>query len=312
MFGAALALGGLSLLGGYISHRMSDANNDRSDRFARNYVQIRSADARRAGINPLFALGAPAIQPSISQLGSDYGLSQAGQDLSRMASVYADRRQRQAVIDLELKKGEADIRNVELKNAVLSHQLSQQLRGPSLSSDPGLAELGIMGQGDPVPNVTVNPLSGDSASVPSSLGVDYVKPEVPYSSSLGVAAGISPFYESYIDERGEVWKVPSSDLAESMEDNLVLQLQYGIEEAKRMVGSWWDRIKVADPRLRVDVLRTLRSQQPAAPIGYVFRWNFGSARWKLEPQRYSGDNYPIDPKIRTLLDIQRQLEGRDK
>lgn len=82
MFGSIL--GGLgSILGGVFGRSAADDNKDAQFHFANNGIQMRVKDAEKAGIHPLYALGAqtPQFQPVSTDWASDMGqgLSQLGQ-----------------------------------------------------------------------------------------------------------------------------------------------------------------------------------------------------------------------------------------
>lgn len=109
--GAALVGGGASILGGLIGAEESEDNrhfaeetgrrNEALQReFARNGIQWRVADAKDAGLHPLFALGGAGATytPSAQTIGTDNhlgrGIAEAGQNVSRamLASQTADQR----------------------------------------------------------------------------------------------------------------------------------------------------------------------------------------------------------------------------
>lgn len=78
-----------SLFGGFISR---DANQDQMEanrafqrEAAQNSISWKVADARRAGIHPLAALGSPTYSPAVSVMSDPVGpaIASAGQDVSR-------------------------------------------------------------------------------------------------------------------------------------------------------------------------------------------------------------------------------------
>lgn len=101
----AIISGGSSLLGGFLNKgAQSDANetnmaiNDRNialqREFAQNALQWKAADAEKAGIHPVFAMGAsgPSFSPvtlgASAETGVGTGLAGMGQDISRAVSAY--------------------------------------------------------------------------------------------------------------------------------------------------------------------------------------------------------------------------------
>lgn len=78
---AGAAVSGISaLFGGKMA---SDANAKLQRDFAQNAVQWKVQDALKAGIHPLYALGAPTMSPSMSVGGLGEGLASMGQDVGR-------------------------------------------------------------------------------------------------------------------------------------------------------------------------------------------------------------------------------------
>lgn len=170
--------------------------------FAQNAIQWKVSDAQKAGIHPLYAMGAPTMSFAPSVVGGDTsigkGLSQAGQDVSRalLAGQSADQRTASAVGALQLERA-------GLENELLRSQIArsnQQL--VATKPLPGLDPL-IPGQGD----------SGTVKAEP--LKVAPAHSQGPFSeggaiSDVGWArtpTGIAP--------------VPSKDVKERIEDNLI-------------------------------------------------------------------------------------------
>lgn len=85
----SLISAGASLLGGWLGRSSQEeqaARNAALQReFAQSSIQWRVADAKKAGIHPLYALGAPSISPAVSVGGDPLaaGIAQAGQDIGR-------------------------------------------------------------------------------------------------------------------------------------------------------------------------------------------------------------------------------------
>lgn len=112
----SLAGGALSALGGaYAANRSAQVasnvnllNYKQAKEFAQNQIQWRVADAKKAGLHPLAALGVSPISGPPSAVGGDtsglgQGLSEMGQNLSRTIDAFQSRRER----DREMAKQEA-------------------------------------------------------------------------------------------------------------------------------------------------------------------------------------------------------------
>ncbi|AXQ65684.1 MAG: DNA pilot protein [Microviridae sp.] len=158
---------GASLVGGLASQRLasnqaayvSSMNYKQAKEFAKNQIQWRVADAKKAGIHPLAALGASLYQSAPTAVGADTsalgnGLSEMGQNLSRAFDAYqtrSDRIREQQKMDrlndlrmsLELKKYDLDLQEsqsrIALNNAKVKAEeaaLKNYIRGASLYSQP--------------------------------------------------------------------------------------------------------------------------------------------------------------------------------
>lgn len=156
-------------IGGITSHNNANANYAAQKEFAQNGIRWRVEDAKRAGIHPLYALGASTGSFSpVQGYGGDYGISDAfanfGQGINRAAQAkmtreerereqarqemqdvfqLAELRQRQRESDAKIKMYESEAaRNFAASNAVLT----QTGLPPRMPSGEGL----ISGQGDSV------------------------------------------------------------------------------------------------------------------------------------------------------------------
>lgn len=105
----ALISGGMGLGGGLISnyfqHEAQQANMDAQKAFAKHGIRWRVEDAQRAGIHPLYALGANTHQFSPISMDDQLGpaVAQAGQDIGNMVARRTEVKlgQRAAALGLE-------------------------------------------------------------------------------------------------------------------------------------------------------------------------------------------------------------------
>lgn len=116
--GGSLISGAASLLGGGISaitgKQSGDREYERQKEFAQNGLRWKVADAKAAGIHPIFAVGAnTATYSPQAAVGSDYGVSAAGQNISRAIEAGQTRREREEMADVQKRYYEAQISNVE-------------------------------------------------------------------------------------------------------------------------------------------------------------------------------------------------------
>lgn len=151
MLGALISAGS-SLLGGLLSGNRQDETNrlalqdkamDRAQQkeFAQNTIQWKSEDAKKAGINPYYALGASTTSyaPTAVGLGSDggigKGLSDSSQDIGRAVQATADNNGKDDAFTVATKK--LALEKGALENQLLASQVrknnqtGQKIAGPS-------------------------------------------------------------------------------------------------------------------------------------------------------------------------------------
>lgn len=211
---------GASLLGGVLANRSRESVNEENTalqrEFAQNGISWKVADAKRAGIHPIYALGNNGIsfQPSMwSGDGIADGLAQAGQDIGRaIDSTRTSEDRVQARLNaLMVERG-------ELQNEVLRSQLArlqQQPNPPMAEPSPGL----IPGQAD-VPGrlgLTVGEIKQEPMERTAPHAVDSHS-EPGAVTSVGwakTATGLAP--------------VPSKDVKERIEDMAIPELMWGVQ-----------------------------------------------------------------------------------
>jgi len=154
---------GTKLAGGAISDSGADErarqNIAAQREFAQNSVSWKVADARRAGISPLAALGASTSSFSNVTGGDRSGIGEAvsdmGQDISRAATAYSTRGEKAV-----LAKGAAlDLEKKGLENDLLRTELADKMRKTVATpgSPPGMPgpNVGIPGSGPEFPTTNI-------------------------------------------------------------------------------------------------------------------------------------------------------------
>lgn len=210
IIGGALVGGAFDMIGGIFggeSNKKAAAANAALQReFAQNSIQWKVADAKAAGVHPLYALGAPTysanpVYAGDSSLGSSF--SSMGQHLGRAVEASMTKQQRLEEQAKQARMDELKLRNAELQNDLLSSQIATtnaQL-GPSFPSVMGNR---IPGQGD--------------------SGLVVVKPSELTSSRKGEpsleAAPPAPAVKLFKNADGTVSVWPSADAKQSIEDSL--------------------------------------------------------------------------------------------
>lgn len=145
--GPAIAAGA-SLLGGFLGREHQEdqrAHNEALQReFAQSGIQWKVADAKKAGIHPLYALGSPSISPAVSVQGDPLAgaLSSMGQDISRAARATESNSERGST---------TLVQNLALERAGLQNEL---LRTQIASVKARMGQGGQVGPAIPVDEVT--------------------------------------------------------------------------------------------------------------------------------------------------------------
>lgn len=149
---------GAGIIGGMLNSKATKENNaaqlahaqaqmDQQERFAKQGIRWKVNDARKAGIHPLYALGANTVSYSPVSVGSTpdtsmgNAIASAGQDLSRAATATATHPQRanafsEAAAALSLERGQLENNLIRAQIAKLSAQIPPAM--PSL--DPVVAD----------------------------------------------------------------------------------------------------------------------------------------------------------------------------
>lgn len=147
IIGAGASLAG-SLLGNNSAKKQAAQNAAAQKEFAQKGVQWKVADAKKAGVHPLAALGAQTHSFTNVSGGSDYsGLASAGQDLGRAIDATRDKSERVDAYTSETRK--LALQRMGLENTLLASQIAKirQPGHPPASPNPANPLL-IPGQGD--------------------------------------------------------------------------------------------------------------------------------------------------------------------
>lgn len=214
--------GGATLLGSAISaitgKSARDTEYQRQQEFAQNGVRWRVEDAKAAGIHPLVALGAHTSTYSPqAAVGTDYGLSSAGQNISRAIEAKQTARERQemnemqkALIASQIRKTDAETKRIQ------DSTIDDALRFAALSSR------------------AVTQRQPKAPAMPST--------DKPVGTYADLASGIVPYVVG-----DTIMEFPPEDVADMMEDPKMMALWKGAIELA------WNK----DPKLREHVIRKL-------------------------------------------------------
>lgn len=147
--GSAIGAAG-SVIGSIFGKSEASQNIANQKQFAQQGIQWKVADAKKAGIHPLYALGAQTHSFAPVQTGISQGMADAGQQLGRAVDAYRSRGEQldgftKASQALLLEKGKLE--NDLLKQQIASHQATlTQAGSPPPAPSPGQRYL-VPGQG---------------------------------------------------------------------------------------------------------------------------------------------------------------------
>lgn len=264
----------LSGIGGLLGLGDSNDAAKMQMRAAKNAIQWRVADARKAGIHPLYALGAPGI--SIAPTGGDYGfLSEMGQNIDRAKYAAADRQERLAAAALtgRISPTQMTADKLQLENMSLQNDM---LRANIASS---IARL----NGSQVPPAfpSMDPLhSGAGVSASERVQPLPAQPVINAPGTPSREAGDVTAWSYARTALGGLQVVPSMDMKNRIEDS-PMELMW-----------WWNNNLV--PNFSADVNDRLAPSVREYPLPAGFdEWHWDAGTQSYRPYRYRrGDRNP--------------------
>lgn len=270
MIGSLLSAG-TNLLSGLFgrSSAAKEAEKERAQQreFAQSGIQWKVEDAKKAGIHPLYALGAQTASYSPINTGavSDYtDIAKSGQDIGR--AIDATRSGRDRISALQTSIAAAQLDGLQVDNQIKRAELASKLatnstRGPGMPERiPGNTEYD--GQGDPIkivgPGITVN-----------------TRRDVTDPNSPAYIPGSGPSVALTKNTTGGYTPMIPPELAEALESD---------------PAGYWDWM------IRNRYLPNFNTgQKPSSPkAGYETIWNSWKQQWELVPKgrrRFRDDKY---------------------
>lgn len=216
MIGALIGAG-TSLLGGFLNNRANakaqKQQYQQQKEFAQSGIQWKVEDAKKAGIHPLYALGASTAQYAPQSVGGqDFSfLSDAGQNIGRAIDATRSNPAKAnalattaAAIQIEGLKLDNDLKRAQLASSMaLTRQAGSAPGLPSVSTVPALT--GMPGQGD-APQIEGPDIMLKKSMSPTAPG----HPQLEY--------GAAPEVAMYKTRGGYAPQIPQN-LAESFEQD---------------------------------------------------------------------------------------------
>lgn len=196
-----------SLLGGFMQSKENKKQYEHQKEFAKSGIQWKVEDAEKAGIHPLYAMGAQTTSYQPTQAG-DFGIPDAGQNIGRAIDATRSSPEQKAALAITA----AQIEGLNLDNELKRTQLaSTQALVNQTGPKPGLPGLfdnfALAGQGD----------SGVVTSVPpghKAVPPEYTSPEAAMFGHkwkrTGDHSDAQTWENMYGDESPFVWMLNQS------------------------------------------------------------------------------------------------------
>lgn len=241
---------------------MADKNIALQKEFAQSGIQWKTEDARKAGIHPLYALGANTVSFSPVSVGSSVpdfsGIASAGQDLGRAIDATRSTSARAGAVNATMQQ--LQLTRMGLENELLASQIAKVRQSTQPPMPTGGDQYRIEGQAESG-LMTVNPMEATT----SAPGVPSQEPGA--INDLGYARTPTG------------WAVvPSKDVKQRIEDQMLSEL------------AWELRNRVA-PSIYSDYYQPPSGVKPAS-----------NERWWFNPVmgEYQLEKVPIWDGIRSI------------
>jgi len=201
MLGALIGAGS-SLLGGLMAGRQADKQAKLQKQFAQNAIQWKAADAEKAGISKLYALGANTVSYSPVSTGGSLseGISSAGQNIGRAIDAQNSNLGRTGQLATAIAK--TQLEGLQVDNDIKRAHLASQITTNNQAGNPPGAQ-----------DITTTPhIPGQGNS--TILLKKEIAPASPGQANRSY--GVSPDVDMYKTTHGYAPEVPS-ELGEAQE-----------------------------------------------------------------------------------------------
>lgn len=251
-----------SIGGAFLGSRGQDKNIELQKQFAKNGIQWKVEDAKKAGIHPLAALGAQTHSFSPINVGDPVSsLRDAGQSLDRAIDTTSDQATRNTSYDQSLRK--LQLERGTLENELLRHQIASQVATTTQAGrSPGIPT-----------SMSANPALVGHAELPQVPGIvtDGPMPRIaPDSSSPHQEPGAVTDL-GHTRTRNGYFPVFSKDAKERLEDDTLGEIQWAIRN--RILPFFSERY--GNPPANVPL-----------PEGHVWRFNPFTGEYTVHRPRY--------------------------
>ena len=287
-----------SLIGGAIGAGQSSANAsfnyDAQKEFAQNGIRWRVEDAKRAGIHPLYALGASTKGFSpVSSYGGDFGISDAaanfGQGLDRAAQAKMTKeerlrvqaaQERQEVLqlaDYNMRRQESDARTMMYKSEALRNFAASKQVLANAGQSPAMPSLRIRPDGTVAGQTMTG--QGDSAPVKGLMEVEPSKGEANAIDSMGTSAASVPDIAFSRTNDGGYALIKSDAIADRLDDDFIGSTLWYFRNS---IPAALDSPSSAPPK----------SWLPKGASSWVYNWTRGA--WYPDNSKYARQALKLD------------------
>lgn len=264
--GASLASGLMASQNSRKANEQSAANAARQEalqrEFAQNGIQWKVADAKAAGIHPLYALGANTVSYAPQSVGistpDTSGFANAGQNLGRaIASTQTPDTNQQALNNAMFTQ---QIEGIKLDNDIKRTKLASDLATTRLGAGPPMPTGGTSDIFNAFGTITADDIKLGAPSIKTETRRDVTDPAAPsYIPGAGPSVGLMR------NSTGGYDPVMPPELAESLESDYGGQLAWLLRN-----------------RLLPNIYSTERPNLPTAEHEEVV-WNRIKQQWEVRP-----------------------------
>lgn len=229
-----------SWLSGKKQKELSDQNNAMQREFAQNSISWRVADAKRAGIHPLAALGVTPFNYQPQYLGgTDSGIREMGQNIagyiSKMKTGFEKR-----LLAATVRKAEAE--------ATMAEKEARGGTGTGVDSSGTIIDNNMTQGGLDVTRIgkfVFDPKSnsykrrGDTSS--RDMGFDTFRPKIPLKSTEGIKAGFPAMNMFSPDREGWFRFMLTEEVSEALESDWFAQgANFFLEGMRNFNAAWYE------------------------------------------------------------------------
>lgn len=212
-----------AMIGADIGMDLFKSQNEwkKQKKMAQNQIQWRVADAKKAGIHPLYALGAAPMHYS-SSVGTDSTRFQEfGQDLTRSRLAAQDAQQRKA-----------ELARQAVNDALVQERTRVEIDGQRLENKLLQSQIARLNSAQIGPAAPVNPAFRAEPEAGPRVQPRPSEPIVGASGNPARQPGVITDYQFFSYPDGSLGVVPSEEMKQRIEDNLPQEV------------GWWFRNNV--------------------------------------------------------------------